>query len=129
MTWTCWASFAQVRDRDRAVREHEVEVAVEVEVGPRVAPAGRVRADRGGELGARVGERRCLLAVLRLRYAACSWPREFVTKRSVLPSPVEVGGGDAHAGVRVGDVLALRDLLEAEAEVRSASAAFSATFS
>ena len=84
------------------------------EVDPGVAPAG-VRSCRtaGAKTDRHVRERRSL----RSRWkAAWPWPREFVTKRSGRPSPRVVLGGDAHAGVRVGDARRGALLDEAEAE-------------
>src|SRR5918992_55938 len=47
----------QARDGDRAVREDEVEVAVQVEVCPRDAPAGEARVEGRHERPPYVGER------------------------------------------------------------------------
>ncbi len=61
-------------------------MAVEVEVGPRDAPAGERRVERRGEVGPRVREvdarRR------RSRKTPWSWRCELVTKRSGRPSPL-----------------------------------------
>ena len=94
----------------------EVGIAVEVEIGPRRAPAREGAAERGGESGSPVGER-----------GPVSPGREAVQDRVLLAArvadeevgqPVAVGVGvcDAHAGVRVGGAGAACPLLEAEAE-------------
>ena len=106
----------EVHDGDRAVRQDEVEIAVQVQVGPGHAPSRRVRADCSCELGARIGERRALC-----RPEAPVGGVQLVARvrdEDVRP-PVagEVLCRDSHARVRVGDVLAFRDVLEAEAEM------------
>ena len=51
----------EVRDRNGAVGEYQVGVAVEVEVGPRRSPAGERLSEGGLETGPSVGERRAVL--------------------------------------------------------------------
>ena len=116
---------SQVPDGDRAVGEHEIRVAIEVEVGPGRAPAGERAAERGGDAGPAVGERR---AVLPRRLAgedgvplAARVADEEVRK----PVAVDVRVGDPHARVRVCGAGAAGTLLEAEAEpgrIRSGAA-------
>ena len=60
----------QIGDGDRSVREHEVEVAVVVEVDPRVAPAGEIGAEGGREGGLAVGERLAAAAEHRMSLPA-----------------------------------------------------------
>ncbi len=106
----------QVGDGNRAVREDEVGIAVEVEVGPRGPPAREGAAERGGEPRPPVGEGRPVP------------PRRQAVQDGVLlaagvadeeigqPVPVGVGVRDAHACVRIGGAGAAGSLLEAEAE-------------
>ena len=107
---------AKVPDRDRAVGEDEVRIAVEVEVAPGDAPARERTAEGGGEAGASVGKRGAVPA-----------RRQPVQDRVLLAArvadeeigqavAVRVGVRNAHAGVRIGGARAGGPLLEAEAE-------------
>jgi len=104
----------EVLDRDLAVREHEVEVAVVVQVDPRVAPAGQVPAEGGDEGLARVGEAAQTGAVDRMGLAARVRDEEVGAAVARV-----VGRRDAHPGVRVGDAVA-RALLDQPEPERSA---------
>ena len=79
----------EVQDGDRAVREDEVEIAVEVEVGPGVPhPSSRVptAAANSGRASANDGRRPPETPVGGVQLIA-----RVVTKRSVRPSPLVVG--------------------------------------
>ena len=87
--WTGSALFFKPDDGDRAVCEHEIEVAVDVEIDPRRSPAGEARVERRRDVGARVGEHRPAAGRrASLRKTAWSCLCEFVTRRSVRPSPL-----------------------------------------
>ena len=106
----------QVHNRNRAVGEDQVEVAVEVEVGPRHAPAGVARAERRHEVRPSVGERG--LPLPRGRAAIDRMELSARVRHEQILAPVEavVAGGDSHAGVGVVDADGPRALLEPEAE-------------
>ena len=106
-----WAGvLREVRDRDRAARQNEVEPAVIVQVGPGVAPAGTA-ADHGRERRAGVGERLPGAAVDGVRLVAR------VADEEVLQTiAVGVGLGDPHSGVPVCDLSLLRLIDEPEPE-------------
>ena len=102
----------QIRDRDGAVRQDEVEPAVVREVDPGVAPAGCVGSDCRREDGADVRERR---ARGRLERGVALAARVRHEEIGAAVAGV-VLGGDAHAGVRVGDAGRAAFLDEVEAE-------------
>ena len=101
----------QVLDRDRAVGEDEIEIAVEIEIDPGHAPAGEVLAERRREVGTRVreGGRRAPVRGMQL-------PARVRHEEVVAPVEAVVRGRDAHARVRVVDALTASALDEAEAE-------------
>ena len=108
----------EIGHRDSAVGEHQVGIAVQVEVDPGRAPAGERLAKRWFERCSNVGERRpggegLLSAVDRMRLSAGI--RDEQVGVSVT---VEVRSRDTHPRIRVGHAGDGCALLEAEAETR-----------
>ena len=105
----------EVRDRDVAVDEHEIEVRVVVEVRPGGAPAGRAL-EVDPRVRSYVRERR-IVGVGRIRPVEGVALAARVRDEDVgAPVGVPVADRHAHAGVRVGHACGGRPLLEAEAE-------------
>ncbi len=107
----------EIRERHVAVGDDDVDVRVEIEVGPRDAPA-RSREQVRAEDEPLVGEgRRRKLGVPRPEHAV-ALPPEVRHEEIRADVPVVVAAGDAHARTGVGHARLGRDFLEAEAEPR-----------
>ena len=100
-TWIGCASRSQVRDGNGTVGEHQVGVAVEVEVGPGRSPTGERAGRRRPRTGPPVGERRAVLPRRQARQDRVLLPARVADEEIGEPVAVDVCVRDPHARIRV----------------------------